>query len=449
VIAVLGLVSWATRDMWRPWVWPPSVNGEETAVPEDPSAAQRVIPTPQARQNLGLDSLPLKLETYWKKIDLPGVIVDRPGFSDRGVVAPATGVVTKVHKHVGDPVEPGEPLFTLRLLSEATHTAQAELHKTARDIELAREQKSRLTEAGVREVVPGSRIIELENQLRRLEATASGLRQELHTRGLSPRQIELASQGTFATEIEVVAPPTVAQGPGNGPEKRAAATPALEMQELKADLGQQVEAGQALCLLADHHQLYIEGRGFRQEIRLVERAAREGWDVEVEFLEETDAGWPALEQRFQVRQISNSLDRESRTFTFYIPLANSAREYVQNGRTFRAWRFRPGQRLRLRLRVEKIDNVFVVPAEAVVREGPEAYVFHEKGDAYYRVPVHVLHEDRRQVVIAPGPDDEGLKPGNRIADRGALQLNRVLKSKGGELPPGYHMHPDGTVHGPH
>ena len=46
-----------------------------------------------AQGNLGIRALPLKPGSYWKTITVPGMVVDRPGFSDRGVVAPATGIV--------------------------------------------------------------------------------------------------------------------------------------------------------------------------------------------------------------------------------------------------------------------------------------------------------------------------------------------------------------------
>ena len=50
--------------------------------------------------------------------------------------------------------------------------------------------------------------------------------------------------------------------------------------------------------------------------------------------------------------------------------------------------------------VEKYEDVFVVPAAAVVRDGPEAYVFRQNGDLFKQLPVHVLHEDRQSIVIA-------------------------------------------------
>jgi membrane fusion protein, heavy metal efflux system len=97
--------------------------------------------------------------------------------------------------------------------------------------------------------------------------------------------------------------------------------------------------------------------------------------------------------------------------------------------------------------VEELKDVFVLPAAGIVREGPEAYVFRQNGDLFNRRPVHILHEDRLNVVLA---HDGSITPGLYLAQNGAASLNRVLKaqSASGE-PVGLHVHPDGTVHAAH
>jgi hypothetical protein len=67
---------------------------------------------------------------------------------------------------------------------------------------------------------------------------------------------------------------------------------------------------------------------------------------------------------------------------------------------------------------------------------------------FERLPVHVLHEDRVHVVVA---NDGSIPPGSYIAQGAAASLNRVLKaqSSSGGLPPGFHVHADGSVHGAH
>jgi multidrug efflux pump subunit AcrA (membrane-fusion protein) len=86
----------------------------------------------EAQRNLGLSAAPLKLATYFRKVDVPGVITDRPGVSDRGVVAPLTGIVTKIHVYPGSTVASGEPLFSLRLVSDSLQSSQLELFKSTK-----------------------------------------------------------------------------------------------------------------------------------------------------------------------------------------------------------------------------------------------------------------------------------------------------------------------------
>jgi biotin carboxyl carrier protein len=413
---------------------------------------QQLRLTPQAQKNLSLVAKPLQPTTYWRKIDVPGTIVDRPGVSDRGVVAPVTGIVTRIHAYPGDTVEPNSPLFTIRLVSESLHASQLELFKAAREIEVAKNQLARLEDVTQAGAVARSRTFEIENKIRLLEATVQSYQQDLKARGLSADSIADAARGSFAAEFTVSAPGEQAVRFASLNPEDAGAEPrripfAFEVHELKVELGQQVQAGQLLCGLADHRTLLIEGRGFKDDMPFIQEAARNGWDVEVEFDQPSQGNWPEAPHTLQINHVANTIDKESRTFAFFLVLENAWQAYERNGRTRLLWRFRPGDRVRLRAAVGKLDNVFVVPKEAVVREGPEAYVFQQNGDLFDRKPVHVVHEDRMHVVLA---NDGSVRPGLYVAQNAAPSLNRVLKAQAASgAPSKLHVHADGTVHGDH
>lgn len=116
-----------------------------TAVTSSGRAAdsEAVVLTPEARSNLGLEVRPLEATSYWKVIEIPGVVVDRPGISDRGVTAPIAGTITKVHAFPGTTVTPNA-LFTIRLVSDPVHKSQLELFKAMKEIEIASRQLKRL-----------------------------------------------------------------------------------------------------------------------------------------------------------------------------------------------------------------------------------------------------------------------------------------------------------------
>jgi len=104
--------------------------------------------------------------------------------------------------------------------------------------------------------------------------------------------------------------------------------------------------------------------------------------------------------------------------------------------------------VRLHVPVEEFKDTLVLPAAAVAREGPEAYVFLQDGDLFDRVPVHVLHEDRLNVVLA---NDGSFSLDRYVAQGSGASLHRVLKaqnSSGSGLPPGAHFHADGSLHIP-
>jgi biotin carboxyl carrier protein len=457
VLALLGglvvAAAWY-RDLWLPLLRPTVVEPSPAATDfAKPALDAKVLElSPQARLNLKLVSRPAKVSTFWRSVIVPGSIMDRPGVSDRGVTSPAVGVVAEIHAFPGDTVRPGDRLFTLRLLSEYIHNTQSELFKVAREIELEMEKKQRLAQIG-EGAIPQVRLIEVDQQLRRLQAASESHRQDLLTRGLSLEQVAQVAAGKFVASVDVVAPPPIQPAPSQ-PTPSAPTSPppsqqdvVYEVQELKVDLGTQVQAGQLLGVLSNHGALYISGHAFKREASSLERAAQGHWPIRVEFAEDDPDSWPPLDQQFEIRHLANTVDSSSRTFDFFVPLVNQSRSYTKDGRIFVVWRFRPGQRVRLHVPVEELEDVIVLPAAGVVREGPEAYVFRQNCDLFDRRPVRVLHEDRLNVVIA---NDGSVAPGWYLAQGSAASLNRVLKAQSAAgVPVGAHVHADGTVHGAH
>ncbi len=454
-LALLAIMGWFGYQRWH------ADRQVEENVAKSPAApvADGTVPvkiSPQARKNLGLVAKSLQPTTYWRTLDVPGVIKDRPGISDRGVVAPVTGVVTHIYSFPGDTVQPNAPLFSIRLVSESLHASQLELFKATKEIEITEQQSKRLSQATQSGALAGSRLIEVENQIQRLQVTEQAYRQDLQARGLPADRIDAAAKGEFVTEITVNAPGeqalqvaevalTAFQEENNDEPKRLPFN--FELQSLNVAIGQQVEAGHLLCVLADHRALMIEGRGFENDMPLLQESAKNGWEIEVEFEATKQSNWPEMSRKLKIHHVSNTVEPESRTFAFYLALDNQWLAYTQDEETRLLWRFRPGSRVRLHAPVEKLENVFVVPQQAVVREGPETFVFRQNGDLFDRRAVHVLHEDQHSIVLA---NDGSLRPGFFIAQNSAASLNRVLKAQAAKgLPADVHVHADGTTHAAH
>ena len=96
----------------------------------------------------------------------------------------------------------------------------------------------------------------------------------------------------------------------------------------------------------------------------------------------------------------------------------------------------------------ELKDVIVLPSEAVINDGPNAYVFQQNGDLYNRIGVNVIYRDRINTVIA---NDGSLLAGFSVAINAAASLNRILKvqNASGENTGNFHVHADGSVHENH
>jgi cobalt-zinc-cadmium efflux system membrane fusion protein len=383
--------------------------------------------------------------TFTRTVTVPGVVVHRQGNCERLITAPVAGVIKQIFATPHDRVAPGKPLFTLEIVSEPLQTAQAGYYKTQRDLDICKDYLKQLEDRAKDAFVSQATIRDLEYQVQRFTAALDALGHELKIRGLSQRWIRKVSKGVFLTEVTIVAPEPVKDHAAehlyvgaNGEQAHVHDDDLFyEMDELKTLVGEQVHAGQTLCRLADHKTLFIEGHLFATEMAALQEAARKGLPIHAEFARdaELDGAWSSSEDNLKISFFANKVDPDTQTLAFYVMLPNKYVENTSGGMTYRIWRFRPGQRVQLQVPVQEFTDVIVLPAEAIVREGPETYVFKsvKQGERYDRKPVHIKYEDTRVAVIAQDYDEGGLKMQWRIVTNGtaAAQLNWVLKSKQG------------------
>ncbi|WP_428306304.1 efflux RND transporter periplasmic adaptor subunit [Lacipirellula sp.] len=376
--------------------------------------------SPQALKNIGYEPFTVAARDFERKISLPGMIVERPGKTQYRVSAPLGGVVTKVHVIEGETVAVGQPLFDVRLTHEELVSAQGEYLKTLEELDVVNREIERL-EALTEGVIPGSRLRDQKYERQKLEALLRAQRQSLLLHGLSDAEVdEIVKTRLLLQSLTIKAPPHDEQC-DCGDEQL------LHVQSLPVERGQQVEAGATLCVLADHCKLYIEGTAFEEDATQIRDAASRGAAVSADLLVR-DRREPMIEG-LKILYLSDQVDRESRAFHFYLTLPNEiALDRTEGEHRFMQWKFKPGQRVELRVPVEKWESRLVVPAEAIVSDGSEAYVFQQNGSHFDRVAVHVEYRDQQSAVIAA---DGALKPKAVIAARGAFQMNLDLKNKAG------------------
>ena len=268
-------------------------------------------------------------------------------------------------------------------------------------------------------------MLELQYQEERLNVVIKAHRQDLLARQLTKEQIAAIEKGNFVTEIIIRMPDRI--GHLHDPaEKTSLASPKAieyEVQELKVNLGDHVQAGQMLAYVADHRRLYIEGRALKQEAKLLAQAAKEGWPVEAEFSEdEPDAPGERL-SNLTIEFLGPTMDASGLTLPVYVPFDNPTREYTVKEQTYRAGQYRPGQKVVLNAAVAKVPSVFVLPIAAVAR-GAGGVVFRQNGDAFDHSR-HILYEDYIEIVIA----NDGNIPGVYIAFNGDRARSRAEASQ--------------------
>lgn len=376
-----------------------------------------------ALKNIGFQSVKVALGPYQRVITLPAIVVERPGRSQIEITAPLTGVITKIAPIQGVGVDPDSPLFELRLTHEELVVSQRDFLKTAESLDVVNKEIARLTAAGDR-VVAGKRILEQEYEKQKLEGSLKAEKQALLLHGMSAAQVESILQTRELLQtLTVKAPPSRLHGDEGCQQNHL-----YHVQQLPVKLGEQVEAGTVLCMLADHCELLIEARAFEGDAAVLREVARLGRAISAHLMDGAEQGSEVT--GLKLLYLADSIDPDSRALKAYLRLPNEVAldQTDASGQRFIEWRYKPGQRMELDVPVEIWQDRIVLPVEAVVAEGAEAFVYRRSGDHFDRVAVHVEHRGQTSAVIA---NDGSIFPGDIVATTGAYQIHLALKNKAG------------------
>lgn len=459
-VAVAGISAGATistRELWLPLVNAKAAEvekaehdehaghdhgggGHDHGGEEDKNS---VTLTEQARTNLGLKLGAVELSDYTRNLVVPGVVIEQPGHSERRITTSLDGVIMKIHAFPGQAVKPGDPLLDIQPTGELLTSAQASLIKTLQEMELVDIELKRLSPLVENGSVPARTKLEKEYERKRLESQKIVQIQELLVRGLTAYQItEMVEHKTLLREFTIHVPGGTPKPPQNdekhnhpsiipttfnqAPERMDsdAAEHVYTVEQINVFPGKLVQPGEDLCDLALHTELYVEGQAFERDSLLLADAVQQQWPLTVLFEAELEKTEPR--EGLKIRYVENSLDAATRTLRFYVPLKNEVVRDAEadNGVVYRSWRFKPGQKVRVLLPIQKLTEQMVVPASAVVTEGPDAYVFRVNGKKLERLPVSVEFRDPRNVVIK---NDGSIYLGDEIAMNQAYQINLALK----------------------
>jgi multidrug efflux pump subunit AcrA (membrane-fusion protein) len=385
----------------------------------------------QARESLGLRIAPLERTDYARTLRVPGQVVAIPGVTEIDVTAKASGEVIKIFALQGQVVKPGEPLFELRLTHEDAITSQTELLDALAKLEVVSAEIKRLeklerTSPGI---VEGTRLVKQQYERGHLRHTIASRRQMLVLLGLPTDEVDAfidrhrKQHHDMSDENDAHAddPPLLERLTIFAPQRSTSDSEQgfpFVVEHMHTRTGQHVELSTALCRLGDYRELHIEATAFEQDLGIIRRATAGNWPVTARIeLRDAEA---LSEEQLPILYIAPAVDVASRSARFYVALKNEFRAAGREGaRPFADWKYRPGQRIEVRVPVEQFRQELVVPADAIVREGLDHYLFSVDDGHVYRRQVSVLHRDEEVAVL--GPRVKWLE-GASVVMSGAYQL---------------------------
>lgn len=393
------------------------------------SEADSIEISKQAQANIGLKLGKVELTAFNRTISVPGMLRERPGRSTVAITAPLTGIVTQIFPILGEAVKPGQKLFELRLTHEELVQAQGDFLRVAEELDVIEREIKRLEKIAVDGGIAGRQVLERQYEQQNKHAVLRAQHQALLLHGLSEDQVNgILSKRTLLRTLMVTVPEEQATNPKDEPKNNAPTQVTYEIQELKIERGQSVTAGETMAVLTDHATLFIEVSAFDKDVVAVNRTVENEWLVDAAI--ETDGGPVQVIRNLPILYVAGSVDPETRTFHFYVPLANSLLRDVKSpdGHRFLTWHYKPGQRVQVSVPVEQWKDRIVLPVDAVAQSGIETYVFTPNGNHFDRKSVHIEYRDRFSVVIA---NDGSLFPGDAVVIAGAQQMQLALKNKSG------------------
>jgi multidrug efflux pump subunit AcrA (membrane-fusion protein) len=426
VVVGLAAAAWATSGRWLPT----AANRKTATLDEAAHDRDHAIPADQtsiklsknALKNIGFRPVTVKLGNFDRKITLPAMVVEQPGRNQIHVTSPLTGVVAEVQIVPGEAVEPDSAMFRLRLTHEDIVTAQRDYLLSVENLDVVDREIARLRSLG-EGVIAGKRVLEQQYEKQKLEASLLAGEQALRMHGLSAEQVaEIRKTRRLLQSLTIRAPDHTHEAGGCGGDHL------FHVQSIAVSPGEQVEAGRELCVLADHCELMVEGRAFEDDAAPLRQAVKEGWEVSATLL--GGKGESEKIDGLKLLYLADKIDPETRAFRFYLQLPNQIvlDQTSPTGHRYLEWHYKPGQRLELRVPVERWTDRISLPVDAVVEEGAEMYVYRQNGNQFERVPIHVEYRDRKSAVVA---NDGSLFPGDVVAAEGAYQIHLALKNKSG------------------
>lgn len=392
----------------------------------------------QTARVIGLEIAEVDFGAVEEVVRLGGIVRASP---DRvQLVASAVGgMVSAVHVQLADEVRAGQPLIEITSpelanmvskieQSRAEHErlaahmveARASLEQTRTQLAVVEEQ-ARLAEAELARLESGAdavnaniisqkraQAVQARGQVTNVGLAITQIQRELESRG---RQLEASAKAIAASErmVELVRaspgllPDSAAHGDDLG-RVRLAATRDGVVTRRDAWPGQGVASGEALLHVVDYSMVQIDGELPESLVGRFDGASGQVVRIRIGNTEQSRR----LVGTGRVLAISPLVNAVKRTAHLVIEAANP--DGV----------LREGMYVELHVVLRQAADAVVVPASAVLSEGPMHFVFVEEDGAFIKHDIVPGVRDDRFVEVI-----DGLVPGDRVVVRGAYALTQL------------------------
>ncbi|MEX1023777.1 MAG: hypothetical protein WD226_01760 [Planctomycetota bacterium] len=235
----------------------------------------------------------------------------------------------------------------------------------------------------------------------------------------------LEAENAFEPVVEIAAPPLPAGA-------------SWDVVDVTTKVGAFVDAGAPLVGLRDPRTLLLRSQPVGGEVVAVLAAARSQAPIEAApFV----AGAGPVLTGLTIDHVESSPANQGTAAVIVVAnrVAASSGDDTPGALRKRTWSLRAGMTYELRVPLEVLDDVYVLPASAVTEVGPDLVVYLLDGDVFRPVPVAVAHRDHRVAIVPATPETE-LFPGDVIALEGAFELSLALETNDAPDPHAGHSH---------
>ena len=312
-------------------------------------------------------------------------IAGRVDFDEQRIArigAPVTGRVVELLADTGQAVSQGQSLAKLH--SVELGNAQLSYVKFSAQAKLQQQSAERARLLFNADVIGAAELQRRESEFAIAKAEQQAAADQLRVLGVSAQALDSIAAGGGINSISPVV-----------------ATLSGIVVERKVVRGQVVQPADALFTVADLSRVWVTAQVPEAE----SSAVRVGQTVEVEV--------PALAnstRKGKLIFVGDIVNPETRTVTVRTEMDNPGRELKPAMLATMLIQSRPHDRL-------------VVPAQAVVREDNDEYVFVAEGERSFRLTRVRLRADQQGLRVV----DHGLRPGDKIVVDGAFHLNNERK----------------------